>query len=59
MENIRRDSNDENFDWTVRYRCDNCGENGYGEYYNIEMRGWRPLCLCEECIKDMKVWNES
>ena len=50
---------DENFDWQVRYRCDNCGENRYGTYYYIEMRGWRPLCLCEDCMKDCRVWNED
>lgn len=40
------------------YRCDNCGEDGAGKYYDIQMRGWKPLCLCENCIKDMEVENE-
>lgn len=40
------------------YVCDNCGEDGAGKYYDIQMRGWKPLCLCEDCIKDMEVENE-
>lgn len=42
-----------------KYRCDNCGEEGRGEYYDIRMRGWKPMCLCEDCIKGMKVYNEE
>lgn len=40
------------------YVCDNCGEDGRGKFYNIMMRGWKPLTICEECIKDMEVENE-
>lgn len=43
----------------TRYTCDNCGEDRYGEYYYIAMRGWKPMCLCEDCIKEMRVWNED
>lgn len=41
-----------------QYRCDNCGYDGPGWFYNIKMRGWKPLCLCEECAEDMKRENE-
>ena len=44
-----------------RYSCDNCGYNGPGEYINfVPIRGHlSPVCLCEECYKDMRVWNEE
>ena len=42
-----------------RYVCDNCGESGPGWYYNIQMRGWKPLCLCEECADSMKTEQEE
>lgn len=42
-----------------RYVCDNCGASGPGWYYNIQMRGWKPLCLCEECADSMKTEQEE
>lgn len=42
----------------AKYTCDSCGEDGTGKYYNIVIRGWRPLCLREDCIKDCEVENE-
>lgn len=40
------------------YTCDNCGEDGRGKYYMIRMRGWKPMCICEECMEEMGVENE-
>ena len=40
------------------YVCDSCGEDRCGKYYNIVIRGWKPLILCEECLKEMEVENE-
>lgn len=43
----------------AKYTCDSCGEDGVGvKFYNIVIRGWKPLCLCKECIEDMEVENE-
>lgn len=42
-----------------KYVCDNCGASGPGWYYNIRMRGWKPLCLCEECADSMKTEQEE
>ena len=40
------------------YVCDNCGYDGIGKFYSIKMRGWKPICICEECMKDLEVENE-
>lgn len=40
------------------YTCDSCGENRSGKYYNIVIRGWKPLILCEECMRMCEVENE-
>lgn len=42
-----------------KYACDNCGEDSPGKYYDIHMRGWRPLCICERCLEETAVWNEE
>lgn len=42
-----------------KYVCDNCGEDGKGEYIDIRMRGWPPMCLCKECAEGMTVYNEE
>ena len=40
------------------YACDSCGENRRGKYYDIKIKGWKPLILCKECLEDMEVENE-
>lgn len=40
------------------YTCDSCGYDGPGKYYNIQIRGWKPLILCEGCMNDCEVENE-
>ena len=47
----------EEYDCTI-YTCDSCGEDGPGRYYNIQIRGWKPLILCEECLRMCEVENE-
>ena len=40
------------------YTCDSCGYDGSGKYYSIQIRGWKPLILCEECVRMCEVENE-
>ena len=40
------------------YVCDSCGYDGTGKYYDIRMQGWKPMIICEECLKMWEVENE-
>ena len=55
-------NDNENFDWSVRYRCDCCGED-QGEWFydfsRLRIRGLKPICICERCAEEMKVSNEG
>ena len=40
------------------YVCENCGYDGSGKFYNIMMRGWPPIRICEKCMEEAAVYNE-
>lgn len=49
-----------NEEWEdTKYTCDCCGEDGYGKFYFISLRGhFIPICVCERCAEEMAVYNE-
>lgn len=42
-----------------KYQCDNCEYDGPGKFYYINMCGWKPMCICDDCIDRLAVWNEE
>lgn len=41
-----------------RYTCDSCGYDGKGKFYPINIRGWKPITICKECLEMLEVENE-